>query len=158
MSNNNYPANLSQQSSEMVTAITDPSTKKRPSSNDINPATNNEIRLISNATQNMEVVEQYAETLANSDTSSGSITLVTDPTVTLTEISWSKINQLRILLRQHELASLHCQLFSSSLLRLSGRFCRWNSNSLRMDAHASKFIPHSVRHLDVHQISGGLLD
>ena len=90
---NNSPAKLSQQSSEILPDITDPSTKKRPSSNEINPATNNKTQLISTATQIMEVDKQYVETLASSNASTGLIPLVTDPSVTPTEISWGKINQ-----------------------------------------------------------------
>ena len=51
-------------------------------------------QLISTSTQNMEGDEQQVETLSNSNASTGSIPLDTDPTVTSTEITWGKINQL----------------------------------------------------------------
>ena len=68
----------------------------------------------------MEVDEQYVETLANSNASTGSIPLVTDPSVTPTKISWGKINQLLEPLRQHQpgfppLATVQ-QLFPTPLL------------------------------------------
>ena len=93
---------MTQQSSELLTDITDPSTKKRPLSNENNRSTNIKTQLISTATQNMEVDEQHVETLSNSNASTGSILLDTDPTVTSTEITWGKINQLLQPLRQHE--------------------------------------------------------
>ena len=59
-------------------------------------------QLISTSTQNMEGDEQQVETLSNSNSSTGSIPLDTDTTVTSTEITWGKINQLLQPLRQHE--------------------------------------------------------
>ena len=102
MSYINSPAKLSQQSSELLTDITDRSNKKRPSSNENNRSTNNKTQLISTSTQHMQVDEQQVETLSNSNASTGSIPLDTDPTVTSTEITWGKINQLLQPLRQHE--------------------------------------------------------
>ena len=50
----------------------------------------------------MGVEEHSHETLTNSTTSTGTISLTTYPTLTLTDMSWLKLNLLLEPLRQHE--------------------------------------------------------